>query len=101
MDEKDMKAMKRVLGKLSALRNTLTKREKDMLDALVGAIPAEAEVKGHGFMPLPAVQTQPAVPGEPAVPSNLAVSPAVPALGQVAVNSKGKYQLKEQIPTGV
>jgi hypothetical protein len=47
MAEKQTAAMKRLLKKLSALRKTLRKDERELLDHLVIR---ESEVKGHAFM---------------------------------------------------
>jgi hypothetical protein len=46
MEEKQVKTVKRVIKKLNALRGTLTKSERVVLDAL---IVREPEVKGHAM----------------------------------------------------
>ena len=46
MDEKQIKTLKRVIKKLNALRATLRKPERAMLDAL---IVSEPEVTGHAM----------------------------------------------------
>ncbi len=46
MDEKQAKTLKRVIKKLNALRKTLTKPERAVLDAM---IVREAEVTGHAM----------------------------------------------------
>ena len=47
MDEKQVKTLKRVVKKLNALRSTLNKPERAVLDAL---IVHEAEVTGHAMV---------------------------------------------------
>jgi hypothetical protein len=47
MDKKQMKAANRLLRKMSALRATLKRNERDLLDAFVQG--AYAEVEGHVF----------------------------------------------------